>query len=524
LTHPFRCDIVQVFEHREEAVSPVSRTGEVAHAVTPDPAAPAATDLDAELRLLAQAVHAVTSLPVDALDVALAARAHDDLRALSDRLRAYGARLLAQVEADGRWAASGSARAFPEWVARRGSTSVGSARREAALGRALRHDLPLAREAVTEGRMSLEHAQVLAQLAPTSDARRAALAGDATDRNEASLVTTATQVGVDDYRRLVRQWAAAVDTTAHETEHDTAHAREYLHLSRRPDGMQIQGFLAGEHAETLTTALRAIAGVPAADDPRSPEQRRAAALTDLARVVLDRGLGGAGAALVRPHISVHVPWDTFTRLTQDTDTDAPVTLEGPDGALGAAAELDDGTPIPLTTLAQLACDAEITRIVFGPHSAPLDIGRTQRTYTGPQRRAVIARDRHCQYPGCGAPPTLGEIHHIREWIRDNGPTSVTNGILLCWHHHHTIHRRLITITRGPGGWKFHDRDGQPITPRDRQTPPPADVPFGRRSSAPAESPPLAEPHTTGAAHTTAEQRATGDALTAVVQDQLALTG
>jgi hypothetical protein len=466
----------------------------------------------AELRRLAASLGAAR---LDDLGVTDAARAHDELRRACDQLRAVDARLLAQVEADGRWAASGSARAFPDWVARRGGASVGSARRDVELGRALSHDLPAAREAVTEGRMSLEHAQVLVRFGPTSETRRVALAGDKTDRNEASLVTTATQVGVDDYRRLVRQWAAAVDTTAHETEHDTAHAREYLHLSRRPDGMQIQGFLAGEHAETLTTALRAIAGVPAADDPRSPEQRRA---------VIARGLGGEGAALVRPHISVHVPWDTFTRLTQDTDTDAPVTLEGPDGALGAAAELDDGTPIPLTTLAQLACDAEITRIVFGPHSAPLDIGRTQRTYTGPQRRAVIARDRHCQYPGCGAPPTLGEIHHIREWIRDNGPTSVTNGILLCWHHHHTIHRRLITITRGPGGWKFHDRDGQPITPRDRQTPPPADVPFGRRSSAPAESPPLAEPHTTGAAHTTAEQRATGDALTAVVQDQLALTG
>jgi hypothetical protein len=373
--------------------------------------------------------------------------------------------------------------------------------------------------------MSLEHAQVLAQYAPTSDARRAALAGDKTDRNEAFLVTTATQVGVDEYRQVVRRWAAAVDTLAHETEHAATAAKEYLFVTRRPDGVDIQGFLAGEHAETLTTALRAVGGVPAADDVRSTEQRRAAALTSLAQVVLDHGLGGAGAALVRPHISVHVPYATFTRLAQHTDdATAPASLQNHDGTLGAPAEIDDGTPIPLTALAQLACDAEITRIIFGPHSAPMDIGRTQRTYTGPQRHAVIARDRHCQYPGCTAPPTLGEIHHIREWIRDNGPTSVTNGILLCWHHHHTIHQRHITITREPEGWKFTERDGQPITPRDRQTPPPADAPFGRRSSAPAESPPLAEPHTTGAAHTTAEQRATGDALAAVVQDQLALTG
>lgn len=414
----------------------------------------------ADLRRLAASLGVAR---LDELDAAEAARAHDELRRACDQLRAVDARLLAHVESDGRWAASGGARVFPEWVARRGAASVGSARRDVELGRALSDDLPAARVAVTAGRMSLEHAQVLARFGPTSEARRDALAGDRGDRNEAFLVGAAQRVGVDDYRRLVRRWAAAVDTTAHEAEHDDALGREYLHLSRRPDGVAIQGFLAAEHAETLTTALRAVAGVPAADDTRAPEQRRAAALTDLARLVLDRGLAGAGSALVRPHISVHVPWDTVVSLHSAAAGEAaPTTLEGPDGALGAAAELDDGTPIPLAVLAQIACDSEITRVVFGPEGQPLDVGRAQRTYTGPQRRAVVARDRHCQYPGCGAPPTLGEVHHVRWWGRDHGPTSVDNGILMCAFHHHTVHRRTIDIARGPGGWEFRDRDGRLI--------------------------------------------------------------
>src|SRR5665648_616592 len=154
----------------------------------------------------------------------------------------------------------GAARTFPEWVARRGGASVGTARREVELGKALSHDLPAAREAVTEGRMSLEHAQVLARFGPTSEARRAALTGDRVDRNEAFLVAAAQRVGVDDFRRIVRHWAAAVDTSTHEAEHQAAVAREYLHLNRRPDGVEIQGFLAAEHAETLSTALRAVTG------------------------------------------------------------------------------------------------------------------------------------------------------------------------------------------------------------------------------------------------------------------------
>ncbi len=369
---------------------------------------------------------------LDSLAAPDAARTHDLLRTVCDQLRAVDARLLAQVEADGRWAASGAARTFPEWVARRGGSSVGTARREVELGKALSNDLPAARAAVAEGRMSLEHAQVLARFGPTSEARRTSLTGDRPDRNEAFLVGAAERVGVDDYRKVMRRWAAAVDTSTHEAEHQAAVAREYLYLNRRPDGVEILGFLA--------------------------------------QLVLDRGLAGAGVALVRPHISVHVPWDTVERLRaqgsaagDDGAADGEgsvVTLERPDGTLGAVAELDDGTPLPLSVLAQLACDAELTRIVFGPDGEPLDVGRAQRTYTGPQRRAVIARDRHCQYPGCGAPPVLGEIHHVQWWNRDCGRTSVGNGILLCAFHHHVIHQRTISIIRKTSGWEFRERDGR----------------------------------------------------------------
>ena len=148
-----------------------------------------------------------------------------------------------------------------------------------------------------------------------------------------------------------------------------------------------------------------------------------------------------------------------------------VALNRPDGPIGTPAELDDGTPLPLSALARLACDAEFTRIVFGPDGEPLDVGRTRRTFTGAQRRAVIARDRCCQYPGCGAPPMLGEVHHVRWWVRDRGPTAVDNGILLCAYHHRTIHQRAITITRAAGRWEFHERDGRLIGAPHTDRPP-----------------------------------------------------
>ena len=130
-----------------------------------------------------------------------------------------------------------------------------------------------------------------------------------------------------DFHRQSRELAATRallagvpdDMRALHDEHTAAQAREHFTVARRRDGIELSGFLAGEHGEVLLTALRAVAGVPAADDPRSAGQRSAAALTDLATLVLDQGIAGAGKALVRPHISVLVDWATFARLAAAPD-------------------------------------------------------------------------------------------------------------------------------------------------------------------------------------------------------------
>lgn len=164
---------------------------------------------DVRLRPLLDALDGAARALADAdlspLDVTELAAAHDALRVVGDRLGAVRARLAAWIADDGRWAASGAARTFPEWVARRGGSSVGAARRELALGRALESDVPAAGQAVAAGRMSLEHAQVLSEVAATSDVRREALASDRPDRNEAFLVDAARRLGVDDVRRLAKR-------------------------------------------------------------------------------------------------------------------------------------------------------------------------------------------------------------------------------------------------------------------------------------------------------------------------------
>ncbi|MFN0090499.1 MAG: hypothetical protein ACKVWR_09580 [Acidimicrobiales bacterium] len=90
------------------------------------------------------------------------------------------------------------------------------------------------------------------------------------------------------------------------------------------------------------------------------------------------------------------------------------------------------------------CDASFTRLVLGAESEPLDIGRAQRRWPRPLAHAVVRRDRGCRFPGCDQPPSRCDIHHCQDWTT-GGPTTITNGVLLCRHHHTFIHGHRWTI-------------------------------------------------------------------------------
>ncbi|GLZ29514.1 HNH endonuclease [Lentzea sp. NBRC 105346] len=115
------------------------------------------------------------------------------------------------------------------------------------------------------------------------------------------------------------------------------------------------------------------------------------------------------------------------------------------------AVLDNQEHIPVKQLRKLACEAGVIPIVLGSRSQPLNVGRKARLFNSGLRRALVARDRGCAFPGCNRPPRHCEGHHITHWA-DGGKTSLHNGVLLCRRHHDLIHH---------SDWEVKLRNGIP---------------------------------------------------------------
>ena len=170
----------------------------------------------------------------------------------------------------------------------------------------------------------------------------------------------------------------------------------------------------------VKTALEAATPPPSPDDPRTAAQRRADALADLCRQALDSGLQSEQGG-EKPHLLVLVGAERLH------------------GGLGIA-ETVSGTVFTQSSIDLLSCDCSISRIVFGPNSEIIDVGRKTRVIPPALRRAVIARDRHCQHPGCHRPAKWCDIDHIIAW-QHGGPTTLDNLQLLCRYHHRLKHLR-----------------------------------------------------------------------------------
>ena len=183
--------------------------------------------------------------------------------------------------------------------------------------------------------------------------------------------------------------------------------------------IRVDGWMTTTAGLAFLAAIDAFMPAPSPDDIRTPRQRRHDALEDLARHYLEHGdtptVGGE-----KPHIN----------LVCD--------ISALQGIAGSLHETEDGHIITVQELRTLACDCSLSRIVLGPDGEVIDVGRRTRVIPTAMRRAVIARDRHCTWPGCDRNPRWCDVHHLRHWA-DGGGTDPSNATLRCRFHHSLTH-------------------------------------------------------------------------------------
>ncbi|MFN2319237.1 MAG: DUF222 domain-containing protein [Dermatophilaceae bacterium] len=163
-------------------------------------------------------------------------------------------------------------------------------------------------------------------------------------------------------------------------------------------------------------------------DLRSRGQRRVEALIEIcSRASCADAAGKSGPEESNACVYVTVDLDSLRKHT------------GAGEVLGSGAT---ATLLSPQSVRKMCCDAAIIPTVLGADGEQLDLGRVERFFTRPQRRAVWRRDKTCTYPGCSAPGAWTKVHHVHHWL-DGGTSDINNAALLCQRHHTTVHNKRL---------------------------------------------------------------------------------
>ncbi|WP_420879691.1 DUF222 domain-containing protein [Rhodococcus sp. (in: high G+C Gram-positive bacteria)] len=327
-------------------------------------------------------------------------------------------------------------RSVKQWLAANTLLEVPAAARILALGKMLSRQ-PEITDAFNTGDISAEHAALIGKFCETPPrgmpvealgaCRKVLL--DAASGPAATTTTVRTCIA-----RLERIFESDELPPSEDTERNEFHASKTLN-----GRVAVKGDLDAVTGEMLLTALSSLAKPRnPMDDPagaRTPARQRADAFGEILRRYLDSGEAPIEGG-ERPHLSLHVNATDLARTEADHEwsgADSHPDLFGDKDI----ARMPHMGPLSIATARRLACDCHLTPIVVDD-GVPLNLGRTSRTVSKKQRRALIARDHGCAFPGCGAPPAHCEGHHIKHWA-DGGPTDLDNLVLLCRYHHRLLH-------------------------------------------------------------------------------------
>jgi len=453
------------------------------------------------------ALDRLAAVALEAEDDRVVLAAVEEQERLSSRLVAQQVRTLGHVSRTGAHGLDGAV-TLNAWYRHRTRVDVGEATRRMKVVARLDR-FPALAEAFAAGNVTPAHVAAVTTAATPSRM-------DAMADHDDTLTALAVQAFPREVRIAVQRIADHVDadgSDAEELPECGPDPRRHLDVWAGVDGLgEIRGTLDQVAAEYLLTALDALTVPDPPDTPatqrRTPGQRRADALGQLAKRVLDRGLTPTVQG-VKPHLLLTT--DLAGLLTDDTATPtrsgaAAVTggrrngRRHPGQTDGRSGETGDGRtgrvdlsdlldpdraaadtvrrprlrwtgPIDPRRARQIALDdAKVTAVLtMGPWRVT-NVGRTMRTLPPWLRGMLEMVHRHCRGPDCDRPFAWTESHHQLAWD-DGGQTALDETIPLCTAHHGLVTARRWTVTLDPetGRCTWTGPDG---TTRTTRPPPP----------------------------------------------------
>ena len=351
----------------------------------------------------------------------------DDLEAAQRTLDAVRMQVVFEVDqrglTDRRYGAVTS-----QWLSRRHGGPAADVKRDIRVGRTLRGRLPLVAAALAGGRLSTARAAVIARA--VNDRNAGALA----DRQDELLDLAATRSTFSVFKAEVEGLAELLDDDGG---HDPEPGHSRLSMSRTGDELHLRGVFVGDVGVEVEQLLngqgdrefRAARDDEAASPADLPMPGRAGLLAIGLWSLLRQG----AAAGPRPGSG---PLTHVSLVVRE-----PGPLEPSELVWGLPRITCDHHGHRLVGLDVMLCDAKVTPVTVTVRGVPIGISEDpeDRFANRGQRRAAAVRDGGCVFPGCDAPMSWTDQHHVIEH-GNGGPTVMRNLASLCRRHHGVVHR------------------------------------------------------------------------------------
>lgn len=424
-----------------------------------------------------------------------------DLLAVSDRAQAAATVTVGRVHSSGVLRAQGVV-STKQWLVRQARLAERDAAMVLARARDLDAEFVATADAWLAGDLTGRHVQAITlglkeAVAHLSPERRQALHA----AGQSQLLDIAGDHDPDAVKRAATRLRNAASPDGARQREIDAYTEQALRLTPVGDGFAVKGFLDAQAGAELSVVLERIIdswhrdgslAPPPVIDPVTGQIDAVAT-----QVLADKLAAGPGR---RDHLAglalgeLAARWLACGGVGSTHGVKAHLHLHADLADLVAgvgAGELsvpgcDHPVPVAMSTLARIACDADVVAILehldqtgrlgAGQHLVPGDgnlltatakelqdrsrallwLGREHRHVNTRLWNALVARDGHCQFPGCHADVSRCNPHHVKFWWH-GGTSDLDNLVLLCTQHHRVVHTDNWSITPTPGTSEFEHR-------------------------------------------------------------------